>query len=59
MRPTGEDGRTIETGEKAGEESMFGGKAVRVAFMKATSERRRKNKDNRRGYWSTEETPWW
>ena len=41
-----------------GEESMSGGKAVPVAFMKAASERRREDEDHRGGSWSTEETPW-
>ena len=31
--PTGEDGRTIETGEEGREESMSGGKAVPVALL--------------------------
>ena len=57
MGPTGEDGKTIETGEEGGEESMSGGKAVLVALMKAASERRREDKHQRRGSWSTKETP--
>ena len=57
MGPTGEDGKTIETGEKGGEESMSGGKAVPVAFMKAVSERRREDEDQRGASWSSEETP--
>ena len=54
----GEDGKTIETGEARGKESMSGGKAVPVAFMKAASERRREVEDQRGASWSTEETPW-
>ena len=54
----GEDGRTIEAGEEGGEESMSGGKAVPVTFMKAASERRRKDEDQKGASWSTEETPW-
>ena len=57
MGPTGEDRRTIEMGEEGGGESMSGGKAVPVAFMKATSERRREDEDQRGASWSTEETP--
>ena len=57
MGPTGEDGRTIEMGEE-GEESMSGGKAVQVAFMKSASERRREVEDHRGVSWSTEEMPW-
>ena len=37
---------------------MSGGKAVPVAFMKAASERRREDEDQRGASWSTEETPW-
>ena len=58
MGPTGEDGRTIEAGEEEGEGSMFRGKAVLMAFIKAASERRRQDEDQRGAYWSTEETPW-
>ena len=48
MGPTGEDGKTIETGEEGGEEeSMSGGKPVPVALMKAASERRRGHEDQR------------
>ena len=43
----GEDGKTIETGEKGGEESMSGEKAVPVALMKPASERRREDRDQR------------
>ena len=43
MGPTGEDGKTIETGEEGGDESMSGGKAVPVALMKAASETRRED----------------
>ena len=57
MGPTGEEERTIETGEE-GEESISGGKAVPLAFMKAASERRRADEDQRGAPWSTEETPW-
>ena len=59
MGPTGEDGKTIETGEEGVEEgSMSGGKAVPVALMKATSERRREDEDQRGASRATEETPW-
>ena len=58
MGPNGEDGKTIETGEEGGEESISGGKAVPVALMKAASERRREDEDQRGASWSTEETPW-
>ena len=58
MGPTGEDGKTIETGEEGGDESMSGGKAVPVALINATSKRRRENENQRRASWSTEETPW-
>ena len=58
MGPTREDGKTIETEEEGGEESMSGGKTVPVAFMKAASERRREDEDKRVASWSTEETPW-
>ena len=58
MSPTGDDGKTIETGEEGGEESMSGGKAVPVALLKAASERRREDKYQRGASWSTEETPW-
>ena len=37
---------------------MSGGKAVAVALMKATSERRREDDDQRGASWSTEKTPW-
>ena len=56
--PTGEDGKTIETGEEGGDETMSGGKAVPVALMKAASERRREDENQRGASWSTEETPW-
>ena len=56
--PTGQDGKTIEMGEERGDESMSGGKAVPVALMKAASERRREDEDQRGASWSTEETPW-
>ena len=59
MGPTGEDWKTIETGEEGGDESMSGGKAVPVALMKAASERRRGDEDQRGASWSTEERPWW
>ena len=58
MGPTREDGITIKTGEEGGEESMSGWKAVLGAFMKAASERRREDEDQRGASWSTEETPW-
>ena len=58
MGPSGEDGKTIETGEEGGEESMSGGKAVPVALMKAASERRREDEDQRGASGPTEETPW-
>ena len=58
MGLTGEDGKTIETGDKEGAESMSGGKTVPVALMKAASERRREDEDHRGASWSTEETPW-
>ena len=54
----GEDRKTIEMGEVAGEASMSGGKPVPVAFIQSASERRRKDEEQRRAYWSTEETPW-
>ena len=57
MGPTGEDGKTIEMGEE-GRESMSGEKAVPVAFMKAASERRREDEDQRGASCSIEETPW-
>ena len=56
MGPTGEDGKTIETGEEGGEESMSGGKAVPVALTKAASKRRREDEDQKGVCWSTEET---
>ena len=37
---------------------MSGGKAVPVAFIKATSERSSEDKDQIGASWSTEETPW-
>ena len=58
MGPIGEDGKTIETGGKGGEESMSGGKGVPVALMKSASERRREDEDQRGASWSTAETPW-
>ena len=58
MGPTGEDGKTIESGEEGGAESMSGGKAVPVALMKAASEMRREDEDQRGVSWSTVETPW-
>ena len=58
MGPTGEDRKTIETGEEGGDESMSGGKAVPVALIKAASERRREDEDQTGASWSTEETPW-
>ena len=58
MGPTGEDGKTIETGEEEGAESMSGGKAMPVALMKAASERRWEDEDQRGASLSTEETPW-
>ena len=58
MGPTGEDGRTIETGEQGWEEGISGGKAVPVALMKAASFMRREDEDQRGASYSTEETPW-
>ena len=58
MGPTGEEGNTIETGEEGGSESISGGKAVPVALMKAASERRREDEDQRGASGPTEETPW-
>ena len=58
MGPTGEDGRTIEAGEEGREGSISGGKAVPVAFMKATNKRRREDEDQRGASWSTEKMPW-
>ena len=58
MGTTGEDGKTIETGEEGGDESMSGGKVVPVALMKAASERRREDEDQRGASWSAEEMPW-
>ena len=58
MGPTGEDGKTIETGEEGGDESMSGGKALPVALMKAASERRKEDENQRGASWSTEKTPW-
>ena len=37
---------------------MPGGKAVPVALMKAASEMRREDEEQRGASWSTEETPW-
>ena len=57
--PTGEDGKTIETGEEGGEEARVSGeKAVPVALMKAASERRREDEDQRGASGPTEERPW-
>ena len=56
--PTGEDGRTIETGEHGKEEDMAGGKAVLVAQMYAASPRTREDENRGEASWSTEETPW-
>ena len=58
MGPTGEDGKTVETGEAGGSENISGGKAVPVALMKAASERRREDEDQRGASGPTEETPW-
>ena len=59
MGPTGEDRKTIETGEEGGEDgSMSEGKAVPVALMKAASERRREDEKQRGASWPTEKTPW-
>ena len=58
MGTTGEDGRTIETGEEGGEESMSGGKTVPVALIQAASERRMEDENQRGASWSSEETPW-
>ena len=58
MGPTGGDGKTIETGEEGGDERMSGRKTVPLALMKAASERRREDEDQREESWSTEETPW-
>ena len=59
MGPTGEDGKTIETGKEGGEEgSMSGGTVVPVPLMKAASERRREDEDQRGASGPTEETPW-
>ena len=58
MGPTGEDGKTIETGEEEEEEgSISREKAVPVALMKAASERRREDKDQRGASGPTEKTP--
>ena len=56
MGATGEDGKTIETGEEGGEKSMSGEKAVAVALMKAANERRRGDEDQRGASGPTEET---
>ena len=56
--PAGEDGNTIETGEEETEGSMSGGTAMPEAFMKAASEKRREDEDQRGVLWSTEVTPW-
>ena len=45
MGPIGEDGKTIETREEGGDESMSRGKAVPVALMKAASEMGREDED--------------
>ena len=58
MGPAWKDGSTIETGEGGGRETMFGGKAEPVAFIKAASERRREDNELRGASWSTEETRW-
>ena len=58
MGPTGENGKTLEKGEEGGEESMSGGKAVRVGFMKAANERRTEDEDQRGASWFTEERSW-
>ena len=58
MGPTGEDGKTTETGEEGGDENMSGEKAVPVALIKAASERRREDEDQRGASRPTEETPW-
>ena len=59
MGPTGEDGKTIETGEEGGEDgSMSGGNAVPGALMKAASKRRREDEDQRGASGPIEETPW-
>ena len=57
--PTGEDGKTIQTGEEGGEEgSISGGKAVPEALIKAANERRREDEDQRGASGPTQETPW-
>ena len=58
MGRTGEDGRTIETGEQGWEEGISGGKAVPVAQMKAASPRSREDEYQTGASWPTEETPW-
>ena len=58
MGPTGEDGKTIETGEEGGDGRMCGGKAVPVALMKSASDRWRDDEDRRGASWSTQETSW-
>ena len=47
MGPIGEDRKTIEMEEEGGDENISGGKAVPVALMKAGSERRRQDEDQR------------
>ena len=59
MGPTGEDGKTIKTGEEGGEEgSMSGGRAVPVALMKAAHKRRREDENHRGESGPTAKTPW-
>ena len=58
MGPTGQNGKAIETGEEGGDASMTRGKALPVTLIKAASEMRREDKDQRGASWSTEETPW-
>ena len=54
----GEDGKTIEAGERGREGNMSGRKAATVALIKAASERRREDVYQRGALWSTDETPW-